>query len=278
MRSATASPIPLDWLTVIFNPTFPAALRAHGRRPPISPPPFVVMAVGARHLLKQRFTRPVAHHGAHGARHGAGAGARCRSLIGDQHGLQTREVPAGQARGHRRRTGTANEAGAACALRHGRTSKAERNDFEIAIPRLGSFIITHDWNGIYPGLKAFAGRKTGRRCRPCSSPSASWSGIGFTLIALGLVGACLWWRGALFTTRASCSRRRLGHGRSASSPSSPAGSSTEIGRQPWIATGILRTADAASPVPAEHVASTLAPLRRRLRHRLRAPASSTSTA
>jgi cytochrome d ubiquinol oxidase subunit I len=31
----------------------------------------------------------------------------------------------------------------------------------------------------------------------------------------------------------------------------------EVGRQPWIATGILRTADAASPVPAEAVAITL---------------------
>jgi cytochrome d ubiquinol oxidase subunit I len=31
----------------------------------------------------------------------------------------------------------------------------------------------------------------------------------------------------------------------------------EVGRQPWLATGILRTADAASPVPAEAVATTL---------------------
>jgi cytochrome bd-type quinol oxidase subunit 1 len=31
----------------------------------------------------------------------------------------------------------------------------------------------------------------------------------------------------------------------------------EVGRQPWLATGILRTADAASPVPAAAVAATL---------------------
>ena len=33
---------------------------------------------------------------------------------------------------------------------------------------------------------------------------------------------------------------------------------TESGRQPWIAQGILRTADAISPVPAASIASTLA--------------------
>ena len=33
---------------------------------------------------------------------------------------------------------------------------------------------------------------------------------------------------------------------------------TEIGRQPWLATGILRTADAISPVSAASVATSLA--------------------
>jgi cytochrome d ubiquinol oxidase subunit I len=32
---------------------------------------------------------------------------------------------------------------------------------------------------------------------------------------------------------------------------------TEIGRQPWIATGVLRTADAASPVIAQSVLGSL---------------------
>ena len=33
---------------------------------------------------------------------------------------------------------------------------------------------------------------------------------------------------------------------------------TEIGRQPWLVTGILKTADALGPVPGSHVALTLA--------------------
>ena len=41
------------------------------------------------------------------------------------------------------------------------------------------------------------------------------------------------------------------------SRSSPAGSSTESGRQPWLVHGILRTADAASPVPGGSIAVTL---------------------
>ena len=46
-------------------------------------------------------------------------------------------------------------------------------------------------------------------------------------------------------------------GRSASSPSSAGWCVTEIGRQPWIANGILRTADAASPVRLGAVLTTL---------------------
>jgi len=82
-------------------------------------------------------------------------------------------------------------------------------------------------------------------------------GLGMIMIAGGLIGALLWWRGRLFDTRWYLW---------------PASMSwwmgfvaviagwvvTESGRQPWIAYGILRTADAISPVPAASIASTLA--------------------
>jgi cytochrome d ubiquinol oxidase subunit I len=76
------------------------------------------------------------------------------------------------------------------------------------------------------------------------------------MIALGLWGAWLWWRGRLFETKAY-----LGF----AVAMGPAGFlavvlgwiTAEVGRQPWVAYGVLRTADAVSPVPAGHVAFSL---------------------
>jgi cytochrome bd ubiquinol oxidase subunit I len=81
--------------------------------------------------------------------------------------------------------------------------------------------------------------------------------IGFFMIGAALYGAWLWWRGTLFTTRwylrvmAQC--WWLGF------VAVIAGwVVTESGRQPWIVQGIMRTADATSPVPGATIAGTLA--------------------
>jgi cytochrome d ubiquinol oxidase subunit I len=76
------------------------------------------------------------------------------------------------------------------------------------------------------------------------------------LIALALLGAFLWLRGNLFENRFFL---RI------ASWSWPLGFVaiicgwivTESGRQPWLATGIIRTVDAISPLPAVQVLATL---------------------
>ena len=81
-------------------------------------------------------------------------------------------------------------------------------------------------------------------------------GIGLLMIATGLFGAFLWWRGKLVTTRWYLQIVQYFW---------PLGFiavlcgwiTTEVGRQPWIAYGILRTADAISPVTAASVLTTL---------------------
>ncbi len=72
-------------------------------------------------------------------------------------------------------------------------------------------------------------------------------GLGMLMLGIGFVGAWLWFRGRLFETKWYLGAVQYAW---------PLGFIailagwyvTEIGRQPWIATGILRTADAASPV------------------------------
>ena len=77
------------------------------------------------------------------------------------------------------------------------------------------------------------------------------------MIAAALFGAFLWWRGTLFETRWYL--RVMAHSWWVGFVGVIAGwIVTECGRQPWIVHGILRTADATSPVPGATIAGTLA--------------------
>jgi len=80
--------------------------------------------------------------------------------------------------------------------------------------------------------------------------------IGFFMVAAALYGAFLWWRGTLFETRWYL--RVVSQTWWIGFVAVIAGwVVTESGRQPWIARGILRTADAISPVSANQVLTTL---------------------
>lgn len=132
---------------------------------------------------------------------------------------------------------------------------AERNDFALEIPKLGSLILTHSWNGLVPGLKAAPPND-----RPYV-PVVFWAfrlmvGIGLVLIGISVVAAWLRWRGRLYDTRwfnMICAF------------SSPlpfiavlsGWTVTEVGRQPFVVYGQLRTADAVSPVAVHAVTSSL---------------------
>ncbi|HEX2150881.1 MAG TPA: cytochrome ubiquinol oxidase subunit I, partial [Stellaceae bacterium] len=132
----------------------------------------------------------------------------------------------------------------------------ERNDYEIAIPKLGSLILTHEWDGEVAGLKSVPPQE-----RP-PVPVVFFAfrimvGIGLILLTIVLVGAVLRWRGRLYDTRwfsIVCAF------------SSPlpflailAGwTVTETGRQPYVVYGLLRTADAVSPVASAAVFGSLA--------------------
>ena len=132
----------------------------------------------------------------------------------------------------------------------------ERNKAEIGIPNLASLIITHRLDGLFPGLRDFP-----RDERPPVAPVffsfRLMVALGTAMIALGLVGAWLWRRGRVFDTRWYL--QLASHSWWMGFVAILAGwMVTEIGRQPWIAWGILRTRDAASPVAAEAVALSLA--------------------
>jgi cytochrome d ubiquinol oxidase subunit I len=132
---------------------------------------------------------------------------------------------------------------------------AERNEYTIEIPSLGSLILTHSWDGEVEGLKAVP---------PAERPPVPYVffaframiGIWIVLLAIVLIGVYLRRRGRLYETQwfnIACAF------------SSPlpflailsGWTVTEVGRQPYVVYGHLHTADAISPVAASAVMTSL---------------------
>lgn len=130
------------------------------------------------------------------------------------------------------------------------------NEWEISIPwGMGSLIAKGSTDATIVGLKEWA-----REDQPPVWP-VFWSfrvmvGAGLLMLLFGLWGAWLLWRRKLFTSRPFLWFAIL---------MSPMGFvailtgwfTAEIGRQPWVVYNVLRTRDAVSPVPAEHVSISL---------------------
>jgi cytochrome d ubiquinol oxidase subunit I len=243
---------PVDWLQIIFNPTFPYRL-AHTLAAAYLTTATVVLAVGARYVLENR-----PHgHGATMLRFGLGMVivlAPLQVVLGDKHGLSTLEhQPAKIAAMEAHWDGARPVDLVLFAIPNERT---ESNDYSVAIPHAGSLILTHSWNGLIRGLKDFPVSE-----RPPVAPVfyafRVMVGIGLLLVLVALVGGVLWARGRLFEARWFL--RPVSLIWPLPFVATIAGwIVTEVGRQPWIATGILRTADAASPVSVEKVATSLA--------------------
>jgi cytochrome d ubiquinol oxidase subunit I len=132
----------------------------------------------------------------------------------------------------------------------------ETTRYSLEIPRLSSLILTHDLDGEVKGLKEWP-----REERPPVAP-VFWSfrvmvGIGVLMIATGAAAVVLFFRRRLFDTR------WFQYWCMALTPSGfiavlAGWFVSEIGRQPWIVTGFLKTAEAASPVAGTPIAISLA--------------------
>lgn len=241
--------VPVDWVKVILNPSFPYRL-AHTVVASYIATALMVGGAAAWHLLRGRDNSGVRTMFSM-ALWMLLVAAPIQALIGDQHGLNTMEhQPAKLAaiEGHWERTPEGE--GVPLLLFGWPDMEAEVTRFAIEIPRAGSLLLAHSWDGQIPALKDFA-----REDRP-NSTIVFWTframvGMGLLMIALALWG--LWLRRGqrLFSHRWFL-RFALAL--------SPAGLAailagwytTEIGRQPWIVYGLMRTAEAASP---QHSAS-----------------------
>jgi len=238
-----------DWFKIIFNPSMPYrfthTLLASG----------LTVAFLAAGLLSYRFLR--------GERSAAvKTGLRCvvilaallmplQLLVGDLHGVNTRD--------HQPQKLAAMEGlwesrtGAPLTLFALPDEATRTNRFALEIPRLGSLIITRDPNGYVQGLNEFP------EAHPPVAP-VFWGfrvmvGTGMAMLIVAWIGLYWLWRGREFPR--VYHHVLVGMMFSGWVATLSGWYVTEIGRQPWLVQGVLKTRDAVAAVPGTHVAATL---------------------
>jgi cytochrome d ubiquinol oxidase subunit I len=232
---------PANWIAIIFNPSFPYRF-AHMVTAAYLTTAFVVGGVGAFYLWRKRHV-PQARIMLGMATIMAALVAPTQLFIGHMHGANTMEhqpVKVAAMEGN-----WEHHEGAPLYLFGWPDEKTEETKYGITIPGGASWVLTGDAAGKIPALKDFP-----KEDRP---PVAwvFWSfrimvGLGMLMIAIGIVSAVQYFRGKLFQTRLLYVWWML---------MMPSGFVallagwfvTEIGRQPWTAYGVIRTAHSVSP-------------------------------
>ncbi|NQD94770.1 cytochrome ubiquinol oxidase subunit I, partial [Pseudomonas sp. CrR25] len=234
--------VPVDWLAVVFNPSFPYRLL-HMATAAFLATAFFVGASAAWHLLRGR-DNPAIRKMLSMAMWMALLVAPIQALIGDFHGLNTLKYqPAKIAaiEGHWENHG---DEPTPLILFGWPDMQREETRFKLEIPALGSLILTHSLDQQVPALKEFA-----REDRP-NSTVVFWTfrvmvGLGMLMILTGLWGLWLRRRGTLFQSRPFL-HLAVWMGPSGIVAILAGWYTTEIGRQPWVIQGLMRTADASS--------------------------------
>ncbi|HET7669632.1 MAG TPA: cytochrome ubiquinol oxidase subunit I [Burkholderiales bacterium] len=239
--------IAASWWAVIFNPSFPYRLTHMLLASGITAS-FLVAGLSAWRLLKAGGDRGAAVTLRFGIRLAAVL-VPLQIVVGDLHGLNTLEhqpakIAALEAIWH-------TERGAGLTL-FGIPNEAERRtDYAVIVPKAASLILAHDANAELKGLDAFEDH-------PPVAP-VFWAfrimvGVGLLMLALAWVGAWL--------TRKRAPPRWLlwtfaGFTFSGWVATLAGWIVTEIGRQPWLVTGILRTADAVGEASGAELGASL---------------------
>ncbi len=241
-----------SWWDVIFNPSFPVRL-AHMVLAAYITTCFVIGGVSAAYLLGNRHREGALKMLKLSIAFGAIA-VPLQVIVGDVHGLQVHK--------HQPIKLAAIEAiweterGAPLLLFAWPNEAEERNEFAIGLPKMGSLIITHELNGEIKGLKEAPPSE-----RPPVAPVffafRVMVGVGLLMLTTVVWSLVQWRRGRLENSRALLQMWKW---------MTPAGFiavlagwyTTEIGRQPYVIYGLMRTEEALSPaITAGSVATSL---------------------
>ncbi len=238
-----------DWLAIIFNPSMPYRLT-HMLLASGLTAAFLVAGVSAWRWLKGD-RGPSVLAALRSGTYVAAALIPLQILAGDLHGLNTLEhQPAKVAamEGHWETSGNVP-----LLLFAWPDEEARTNHFEVGIPNGASLILKHEADGVIQGLNDFQG----------AHPPVKPVFFGFrVMVGVGMLMLVVSWAAAWTLRRRGeptvwMARALVAMTFSGWVATLAGWYVTEIGRQPWLVTGVLKTHEAVSAVPAAAIGGTL---------------------
>ena len=247
MRDGVAFPV--DWLAIIFNPSFPYRL-SHMIVASGLTAAFLIAGISAYRLLKgddkqaPKLTLKIALTVAMVL-------APLQIFIGDIHGLNTLEyqpqkIAAMEGIWH-------TEKGAPLLLFAIPDEQNKTNHLELAIPKMASFILTHDLEGEIKGLNEF--EENHPPVAPLFFAFRIMVGIGMLMLTISWLGRIQLWRNKPLPTWLL--KVLVVMSFSGWLATLAGWYVTEIGRQPWLVTSILTVKDTSTDIAPGNVALSL---------------------
>ncbi|MBT1064713.1 cytochrome ubiquinol oxidase subunit I [Bowmanella sp. Y26] len=238
----------LDWWAVIFNPSFPYRL-AHMLLASGLTASFLMAGLSAYRIYRGD-TKRAPRLALKTALTFAAILMPLQILVGDLHGLNTfkhqpQKVAAME--------GVWETEQGAPLLLFAIPDEAQRtNHFAIGIPNMASLILTHEMDGEIRGLNEFIGEHP--PVKPVFYGFRIMVGIGMLMLLVAWVGSYqLWRKGQLSPWMLKTTMAMTFSGWLATLAGWYV---TEIGRQPYLVSGVLRTADAVTDIASGNVLLT----------------------
>ena len=238
-----------DWIAVIFNPSFPYRL-VHMLIASGLTASFVLAGLSAWRLIHA----PLDHGARRTMRAGlltAAALVPVQIYVGDLHGLNTLEhqpakIAAVEALWH-------TERGAPLVLFAIPDEERKRNDYSVELPYGASLVLRHDRHAEIKGIDAF---------EPDRPPVTPLFFAFRAMVGIGVLMLLVAWYGAWRTRRGRDAPRWLLWGLAGFTFSGWIATLcgwlvTEIGRQPWLVTGVLRTSQAVGEISPAQLGASL---------------------
>ncbi len=246
----TMKAFPLDWWAIIFNPSMPYRL-AHMLIASGLTAAFLIAGISAYRILKDDH-KPAPRLALKNATIAAALLIPLQIFLGDMHGLNTlhhqpAKIAAMEAVWH-------TEKNVPLVLFAVPDKETQSNKFALEIPNMASIILTHTTDGELKGLSEF----------PNAHPPVAPLFYGFRImVGMGMLMLLVSWTGCWQIYRRNEISPLLLKVFVAMTFSGWIATLagwyvTEIGRQPWLVTGVLATADAITKTPATNVGTSLA--------------------
>ena len=248
MRDGVA--YPTDWLAIIFNPSMPYR-RAHMLVASGLTAAFLMAGLSAYRIL-QGDHKPAPRLALKTAVIAAALLIPLQIFLGDLHGLnslkyQPAKIAAVEAVWH-------TEKGAPLVLFAIPDKETQTNQFAIEIPKLASLILTHQLDGEIKGINEFANAHP--PVAPVFYGFRIMVGVGMLMLILAWWGCWSYWKKRELSPLLL--KMLVGMTFSGWVATLAGWYVTEIGRQPWLVTGVLTTADAVTTTPPSNVGISLA--------------------